>query len=357
MGRTCLYGIIEGSATAAPGVPGADGVSPVHVVTHDGLGCVVSGYRGGDLGALPRDRLLRSLLAHQQVVEHAMEGRSVLPVKFGTLLNNRQEVLDLLSQRHEKLRDALASIRDRVEFEVAATWDTGRVLAEIGREEEVVRAREAIARKGQATVEDRVQLGQVVKTLMDRRRDGYRERMVGLLSPLSIDVAPNALVSDGMVMNVAFLVERVREKEFYESVEQLDRLYQDQIAFRVIGPLPPYSFSTVEVTRLTPEEVKEARQALHLKDVPSEADIRKAYRHLAAQQQRHLQAGDEPARDRVARLRQAVRVLLGCSQAQSHTANGHGSGNVFVVTIRRSGSDEVGPSRFGVAAPVGWGEA
>jgi len=266
-------------------------------------------------------------------------------VKFGTLLNSSQEVLGLLTQGHSGFVDTLAAIQDKVEIEVAATWDTSRVLQEISKEEDVVRAREAIAHNGQPTVEERVQLGQVVKAYMDRRRDSYRERMIDFLKPLSVDVAPNAMVSDQMVMNVAFLVDRARQQEFDERVNQLDNLFQNEITFRVIGPLPSYSFSTVEITRLTPQQVEEARGTLHLGGAISEAEIRNVYRRLAAEEQRNLRPEDKPAKDQfvIAKLRQDSELLLRYCRAQSKVQRGE---SLFVIDIERSRSDEVEPARF-----------
>ena len=360
MSHSYLYGIVEGASGAVLGFPGAGSASPVRMVESDGLACVVSDHGGGDLRTLPREELVRRLLAHQQVVERVMQDHTVLPVKFGTVLDNAQEVLDLLSQGRSEFAGALASIRDKVEIEVAATWDTSRILEEISRDEEVVCARQAIIRKGQPTVEDRLRLGEMVKACIDDRRDSYRERMVSFLRPRSVDVVPNALVSDEMVMNVAFLVERARQHEFDAAVHQLDEIFQNEIAFRVIGPLPPYSFSTVEITRLTPEQIEEARQALHLGEVLSGTEVRKAYRRLAAEEQRNRRPGDRTANGQFSRLRRASDLLLRYCRAQKDAkrsqrgvgASSRDGGCLFLIDIGRTRSDEVEPARFGGAARV-----
>lgn len=355
MSRLYLYGIIGSENGAAFGFAGMDGGSLVYTVAHQWLGAVVSDYEGEELATLSREKLVLRLLDHQRIAEHVMQHHTVLPVKFGTLLKDQQEALALLSQGHQQFVQALAWIQDKVEVEVAATWDTSRVLQAISREEVVVRAREAITSRGQPTVEERVRLGQTVKASMDKRREGCRERMVGCLRPLAVAVAPNALVSDEMVMNVAFLVDRARQPEFDERVLRLDELFQNEITFRVIGPLPPYSFSTVEVMRLTLQQVEEARQTLHLGDFISVAEVRRAYRGLAAQEQRSLGQGDKLARERFARLRQASELLLGYCRGRQEAQTGgdhqgpasQGSDSLFVITIRGSGGDEVEAARFG----------
>ncbi len=311
---TYLYGVIEGTGAPALGLPGMDGASPVRLVAEDGLGAIVSQYTGPAFQALSKEKLVRCLFDHQRVLEHVMQHGAVLPVKIGTLLESPGEVQGLLAQGHRQLHTALAFVRDKIELEVAATWEINRVLQEVAAEEEVTRAKETIAQKGQDTIGARLQLGQLVKGRLDRRRDGYRDRMMGLLKPLAVDAAANALISDAMVMNTAFLVQRDQQGDFDAGVRQLDQLFQGELAFRVIGPLPPYSFSTVEVERLSPEQLHQARQTLRLDDALSTSEVRRAYRRLAAQTQRDLTPGDPLAADQFRQLRRALRVLLACSE-------------------------------------------
>jgi hypothetical protein len=356
VGRVYVYGVVDTAAVqeVCGDVAGLDG-GPVDIVAQGGIGCVLSAYRGEDLRAASRETILRYLLRHQQVVEHVMQGRAVLPVKFGTVLDSPEDVSALLAQARHDLGTALDLMRDKVEVEVAATWDLKRVLQEVGHEQEVARAREALAASGSPTLDDKVRFGQVVKACLDRRRDAHRERMLEVLRPLAIDVAPNALVAEEMVMNVAFLVERARQQEFDDQVRVLDSLFDNQLTFRVIGPLPPYSFSTVEVTRLSEAQVEQARRELELPAVFVEAEVRRAYRRLAAQELSKSQSGAKATADGLARARQASEVLLAWCRAQaSQTSGGPLAGNekgrsCFAVAVRGTGYREIAASRFGAA--------
>ena len=331
-----IYGIIIASNETAWNIPGLGSPSPVYTIASQELGCVVSDYAGVEFGSMSKQEIVRCLLAHQMVVEHVMREHTVLPVKFGTILAATEEVHGLLSQGHPLFVDALAWIQDKVEVEVAATWNTEQVLREISTETEIVRVREAIAsRPGYQPLEQRIQLGQMVKASMDQRRDSYRERMIEFLKPVAIDAQPNALVSDEMVMNVAFLVEKATQDEFDSRVRQLNDLFQNQIDFRIIGPLPPYSFATVEITRPIPEKIEEARQLLQLDEVISEPEVRKAYRHLAAKTHPDRKPGDEMAKARFATLRQASDLLIAYCRSQGE------SGGRWLINVRRTKDEEV----------------
>jgi hypothetical protein len=169
----------------------------------------------------------------------------------------------------------------------------------------------------------------MVKAFMDRRRDSYREQMISFLKPVTVDVQPNTLIAEEMVMNVAFLVEKANQEEFDSRVRQLNDLFHNQIDFRIIGPLPPYSFATVEVTRLDPKKIEEARQLLGLSENISEAEVRGAYRHLAAEIHPDRRPGDGTAMVQFAKLRHALNLLIAYCRSQTK------SGGSLLINIRR----------------------
>ena len=341
MDATYLYGIIAGGEAARLEVSGIHGARPVRTVGADGVACLVSEYRGQEFEAMSKEDTFRNLLAHQEVIESATMQHTVLPVKFGTLLANPGEVRDLLSQGREELLEALASIQGKVEVDVAATWDRGRVLEEISREPGVVIAREAIG------VRAPVRLGEMVKASMDWRRKGYRLWMGASLRPVSVTVADNALLSDETVMNGAFLVERSRQRKFDERIRALDDLFRGQITFRVIGPLPPYSFKSVEVKRITQEQAEAARERLGLPGAPSEGEVKWAYRRRASEVALSLGPGDGGAGERFKVLIQARELLLrGCRARDRARREASCLFSIAIGGPRRNG---VEAARFGAS--------
>ena len=359
MNGVYLYAVIDSSVDNELDSPGLDGKGLVSVIAGRGLGCLVSHYEGEPFEAQSKEVILRNLLTHQRVVERAMKGHTVLPVKFGTLLSDPREVEAFLSSHCPLLTQALESIRDKVEVEVAATWDTGRVLQELSTEKEIANAREAMARR-EPTVADRIRLGQMVKGHMDRRRKAYQERMIGLLSPVAVDVAFNALVSDAMVMNVAFLLEKSSYSLFEDKVSALDRAFRNDIDFRVIGPLPLYSFSTLAVEKLRRQEIRHAMDLLGLQRIESEAEVRRAYRWLAAEKQHGPNTAVHigvPPDD----LKRASDILLRCLRARDayheepasrRALNIDAVEDMLMVATTTRSQEDIEPARFGAALEV-----
>jgi len=136
-------------------------------------------------------------------------------------------------------------------------------------------------------------------------------------------------------MNVAFLVEKTNQEEFDSCVKQLDDLFHNQINFRIIGPLPPYTFATVEVTRPSLEKIEEAKQFLHLGETFSEPEVRKAHRRLAAESHPDYSPGDESTKAQLAKLHQALELLIAYCRGQ-----GESDGNLL-INIRRLKNEEV----------------
>jgi len=349
MARKYVYGIIP---TIDSPTFGAFGFPPrpeqVYTVVYRGLGCVVSNYVGEDFASLSRENLVRCLMAHQAVVERIMKHYPILPVKFGTLVGGDSEVQRIIEQGHRQFAEALTRMDGKVEMEVAATWDLKRVLEEIGQEEEILRLKESMVdRPAPQVLEEQIRAGRMVKELLDRRRDEYQQRMVESLRAMALDVQPNALVADEMVMNVAFLIQREREEEFDKRVGELDRLFDDRINFRLIGPLPPYSFSTVELVRPSAEKIEEARRLLGLGSEVSEAEVKEAYRRLAAKTHPDAHPDDGQGSERFTRVREAFALLTAYCRGQDQTGDRAGQdrrcslapedvSQAFLVTIGRS---------------------
>lgn len=344
MTRKYIYGIIPANRPLSFGVwnfpPQPE---QVYTVVHQGLGCVVSNYSGADFASLTKEEQIRCLMAHQAVIERVMIDCPILPVKFGALVEGNDEVRCLIGQGRRTFAEALARLDGKVEMEVAATWDLQRVLQEIGQQEEIMRLKAAMAdRPAAEALEQGIRAGRIVKESLDRRREEYQQRMLESLRGMALDVQPNALVVEEMVMNVAFLIQREREEEFDKRVRELDQVFQDQINFRVIGPLPPYSFATVEPVRPNAVKIEEARRLLGLGVEITEAEVKQAYRRLAAATHPDAHPEGEPGHERFARVREAFDLLNVYCWAQNQPGEQRYSlapqdvSQAFLITVKRA---------------------
>ncbi|MBI2863119.1 MAG: GvpL/GvpF family gas vesicle protein [Chloroflexi bacterium] len=313
-----VYAILGGEYRLEVGDMGLpDGLTRVSTLPAGGLSAVVSDYSGPPFTEQPKAELLRCLTIHQRVVEHSMAGRPVLPVKFGTALPSATDVRVALHRWQGRIAAAFAELGDVVEIEVAAVWDLKSTFADISRQPEIASLAATIAGGSpEETLARRVQIGKLVKESLDKRREEYRRRLVHDLSPLVRHTKSNPLPSDEMVLNSAFLVERSRLDDFYAAVHRVDRAMEDRLTFRCVGPLPPYSFATVEMLRPNADEVEAARRLLELGEVTSEAELKSNFRRLSAHWHPDRNPGSGEAAQRFAALAQAYATLLACGRGQ-----------------------------------------
>jgi hypothetical protein len=311
-----IYGVIIGGSDAVLGLKGLAGNSPVYSIAYEGLSGVVSDYAGGNFDSMCKEELACCLLTHQVVVEQVIKKHPVLPMKFGTVLASADEVRELLTQGHAQFFLTLLWIQDKVELEVVANPAGGRVIEEESAVLKALPVEESLPPEG-------------LKLSKTQRRQGHLEKMISFLQPVSIDVQPHPPAPGGGVMSVAFLVDRASLDAFHERVKQLNALFYNQIEFQAVGPLPPYSFVTVEVTRPSQGAIDEAKRLLGLSEVVGEVEVRQACRQLAAEDGARL-----------AVLRRASDLLVAYCRQQPEKEGR------FLINIRRSRTDEVQPLRL-----------
>ena len=212
-----LYGICE-EAAAAPAGEGID-ARPLRMVTCAGLGAIVS-----DGHERPPEPSERELWEHERVVEELMSLRSVLPARFGSVVETDTDLRALLNGRNDELRNSLRWVADAVELAVRATWSA-----------EASGETRSDADTGTRYLARRIELRQ--------RCDALCERVDRRLGELARDSTLRVGPSERAPMIGAYLVARDRVAEFRARIDELDDEIEE-VAISCTGPWPPYSFVT-----------------------------------------------------------------------------------------------------------------
>ena len=109
------------------------------------------------------------------------------------------------------------------------------------------------------------------------------------------------MLTDELVFNVAFLLERQALPAFDAAIERLDEALAGALSLRRIGPLPPYSFATVSVTRFDAQRLAAGRALLGLPGEISERPCCRATGRLARMAHPDHNPADPSAAERVRR--------------------------------------------------------
>lgn len=304
-----LYAIVATPTPVPLDVAGVAHDDELRMVCHRGLGAVISSTDHGDYKQMTRQEALRYLVAHQRVLEAVMGQFTVLPVRFGTVLPDESAIRRLLEQGHTLFSCKLDEFSGYCQMEVVVTWRLADVLREIAADEGIIRAKQQAATQPPPHAEDaRIAVGRMVKAALDQRRIELRDRLLPRLRDVAVDLVVNVLLDDSMVLNVALLLDPAGPKALDHRLAELDREFQGLLDFRCVGPLPPYSFAAVTVGVPNFEMVDAARRQLRLRHRATPAEIKQAYRALAAQEHPDVNQGGE-AGPQMAALNDAYRLL------------------------------------------------
>ena len=210
-----LYGIVEAGERTDVGGVGVD-EQPLRGVPEGPLLAIVSDHHGHR-----PDPTTNALLAYERTVRRLMEGGAVLPVQFGSVLDDEVAVQELLRRRRKDLLASLDWVRGAVEIGLRASW------------RERARVSDVRSQSGTSYLRDRLEL-----------RENAR-RVASELDPLAAVARSSrrALAPrPGLPVLDSYLVDRGRVSEFVALVAQLDdRL--DDVELVCTGPWPPYSFA------------------------------------------------------------------------------------------------------------------
>lgn len=226
-----MYGITWADA-ALDQVEGVAGTS-VRKLEHGELAVLVSDLPSPDIHARRRD-----LLRHAEVLQRAFERGTVLPLGFGAVFDDDEQVVtELLEPRYEELVALLQSLGGLVELTVRAYYDEPRVLGAI-----VDGDPRIAALRGSSDPRDQVALGEAVAHALGARRLRDADEIVASLSALVRQVVVEERVAEFEVVRGAFLVEKSAVDELDAQAEELARRYDGLIRFKLTGPLPPHHF-------------------------------------------------------------------------------------------------------------------
>lgn len=242
-----VYGIIPAAEAGRwPGAAGVGGpLTKVGTVEAGRLAALVSALPPGHTPGQRQD-----LDAHRRVLGLAIENGTVIPLRFGMVMDGEDVVRRRLLDRHRpELTHLLRTLDGRVQMTVRPLYADGALLrgamegdAEIASLSAAVEGRSEIGSRP-----ERIALGERVAAAVEARRAQDEEVLLDQLQPLVSDLRVVPGESERVLFHAHLLIRRDRRAALDDAVGQLGRALEGYLALRYIGPLPPYSFSELSL--------------------------------------------------------------------------------------------------------------
>jgi len=236
-----IYCITKGLGRTNFGSVGMNNGEVVFLPYRD-IAAVVSNTPIINFDRLNKEKLTKYVAIHQKVNEAIIKQTDAVPLSFGVIAPSVSEVMRILAKAYLQFKQELKKVEGKVEFVVHVRWDKEGLVSE---------------------------------------RNTYIKNIQDELGNITYDFTLNKLIDEEMLVNFSFLIERTQEPELDAKMQDLGRKYEGKLRFKYIGPMPPYSFSNINLSLGNFELVDSARKVLGLAEEATWDEIRKEYHHLA----------------------------------------------------------------------------
>jgi hypothetical protein len=279
-----IYGIIKMSEPQEFGEIGIGSEpSHVHTIGYKDIAAVVSKSPLTAYTSEAKEKVIKDLITHQFVIEKVMSNFTIVPVKFGTQVETTDDAVSFLEKGYDLLNDELCKTKQKIELDVVASWDVQKVLTSVYHQDpQIQKQQQDLAQQGTvARIEDKIKLGKLIEQTLQSEKARYSDLILQTLQAGAVDVCLHELAGDEMIFNAAFLLEKRHEEQFTTIVNNLNQQLKNAVNFRIIGPLPVYSFSTILLEKLDTQKLEEAKKVLALHEEITDKTVRDAYHQLA----------------------------------------------------------------------------
>jgi hypothetical protein len=247
------YAITRADLPLPDAVPALTGSGRVHVLREHDLGLLFSDEHLDDLQVDENDLsesglLARLVRAHDAVVRAAFDVGPVLPLRFGTVVEDERGARQLLTTHAEAARKRLDHVHGCDEWGLRLT----RFL------EEDRAPRHAVIASPQGDTEN-AQVRTGTEYLAHRRQALHEADEVSRKVQQAADRVQEELsyavdflqrggsAGSSLLLDVAYLIPRASEPRFRADTDRLaTELDQQGLRLEVTGPWPPYSFASLD---------------------------------------------------------------------------------------------------------------
>jgi hypothetical protein len=157
-------------------------------------------------------------------------------------------VRDLLAPTADALASRLEELAGKAEMQVKVMYAEEPLLRSILAADPVLKRAIERSRRlpAAATHFDQIGIGEAIANAVQTRRVADADVLLAVLRPLAVAVSVSAPTHERGALNAAFLVDSEELHRFDSAVEQLSQERGAEMEFKLIGPLPPYSFAEGE---------------------------------------------------------------------------------------------------------------
>jgi hypothetical protein len=237
-----IYGIVR---NALPIEFGAIGIGNradlVYGVTYNDICAIVS-----NSPIIQYEARRVNMTTHEKVLEEVMKRFTVLPVRFSTISEHKENdgILRILEHDYKKFDDLLTKMEGKKELGLKILAHEAPIFESIIEKYDDIRTMRGklLGLPPDKTHYQRMKIGEMVAEALKKETENYKNIILEVLTPLADDVKINDNYGEMMILNSAFLIKNSNEPAFDQAVNELDEKYGSLMTFKYVGTLPLYNF-------------------------------------------------------------------------------------------------------------------
>jgi len=232
-----IYGIIDFNDNLNNSIKGL-GDRYVYNIPYQDIGVVVSNLPEQVLGKIDSDYVIE----HEKVLESLMEGFSVLPMRFLTVFDTKENLISMVRYYYNDFKNNLDRLYGKVELGVKVIWPGESIRKNIinlyaGNSQKI-----RISGNSQAMdyVTDKFQEYKTDKAFEEEANSRIKD-IDRFFNNFVVEKRLEKLKSQNLLLNASYLVEKEKQEDFKEAFEHL-RNVPGNFKYLLSGPWPPYNF-------------------------------------------------------------------------------------------------------------------
>jgi hypothetical protein len=201
-----------------------------------------------------------NVLKHEEVIEMLMTKFTVLPIRFLTIFNTKEDLLSMVEFFYQDFKDNLARLRKKVEFGIKVIWPADTIMQRIVGAYHKTKHNVSISTESPAKtfIKEKFEKHVIEKEFEDEA-NRYIVVVDDYFDKIAVEKKLKKLQTKNLLLNAAYLVEKDRQNEFKQAFEQLKNAPGD-LKFLFSGPWPCYNFVSLtkklpSVDYFSPEEM------------------------------------------------------------------------------------------------------
>jgi len=275
-----LYGALVGNCRdGLDEISAGGGRIKLDCVSQGELSVVFSEVPGDFHSRSGRKGFIEWMIFHHQVLNYLHSRSKVIPFKAGTTVSGIDALLGLMEGNSSLLTDLLRKIEVLDEWNIAISFtDMQKVLHKAGEHPEIKKLKEEIQKKELITREDLIPVGIAIQGIVNEWKKQVASRVVSEIKSITNQIYINDVLDEDTLISLALLTTRAGADQAEDFLNGFPE--EENLTARLVGPMPPHSFYTMEVKFIGREDLAEALDTLEITGIPNHRDLVKAKRSI-----------------------------------------------------------------------------